>query len=143
MAMPPFLVISEATKPMRRMLMSRCSLEKPSSEERFLRTMSPSSSVTGRPPVSMNLTSSTLAMVDLPEPERPVKNTVKPCWWRGGWVRRSSSATSGKVNQAGQVAPFLQPAAQLGAGDVEGPRARRDLVLRHVGVEVLDVETIC
>ena len=41
--------------------------------------MSPSSSVTGRPPISISLTSSAEAMVDLPEPERPVKNTVKPC----------------------------------------------------------------
>src|SRR6266404_3873289 len=62
-AMPPFFVISEATYPMRRMLMSRCSLENPSSEDRFLRTRSPSNRVTGRPPVSRNLVSNTLAMV--------------------------------------------------------------------------------
>ena len=36
MAMPPFLVISAATKPMRRMLMSRCSFEKPSSDGEVL-----------------------------------------------------------------------------------------------------------
>ncbi len=84
MAMPPFLVISEATQPMRRMLMSRCSLEKPSSEDRCLRTMSPSSRVTGRPPSSSNLVSRMLAMVDLPEPDRPVKKTVKPWRDRGG-----------------------------------------------------------
>ena len=101
MAMPPFFVISEATKPMRRMLMSRCSLEKPSSDERFVRTMSPSSRVTGRPPASRNLTSSTLAIVDLPAPDRPVKKTVKPWLLRAGWLRRSSRATSGKVNQSG------------------------------------------
>ena len=105
MAMPPFLVISEATNPMRRMLMSRCSLEKPSSEERFLRTRSPSSSVTGRPPISSSLICSTLATVDLPDPERPVKNTVKPWRLRGGWVRRSSSATCGKVNHSGISRP--------------------------------------
>ena len=84
MAMPPFFVISDATKPMRRMLMSRCSFENPSSDDRCFRTTSPSSRVTGRPPISSSLTSSTLAMVDLPDPDRPVKNTVNPCWARGG-----------------------------------------------------------
>ena len=73
-----FLVISEATKPIRRMLMSRCSFEKPSSEERFLRTMSPSRRVTGRPPSSRSLTRRALARVDFPAPESPVKNTVNP-----------------------------------------------------------------
>ena len=68
---------------MRRMLMSRCSFEKPSSEERCFRTRSPSSSVTGRPPISSSLIMSTLAIVDLPAPERPVKNTVIPCLCRG------------------------------------------------------------
>ena len=74
---------------MRRMLMSRCSLEKPSSEERFLRTRPPSSNVTGRPPTSRNFVSSTLAIVDFPEPERPVKKIVTPCLLRGGKLRRS------------------------------------------------------
>jgi hypothetical protein len=69
--MPPFLVISEATKPMRRMLRSRCSFEKPSSDERFLRTTSPSSSVTGRPPISISLTMRALAIVDFPDPRSP------------------------------------------------------------------------
>ncbi len=90
---------------MRRMLMSRCSFEKPSSDDRFFRTMSPSSSVTGRPPTSRNFTNSTLAIVDLPEPESPVKKTVNPWRWRGGWVRRSSFATSGKVNHSGTSRP--------------------------------------
>src|SRR5258705_3644115 len=56
------------------MLMSRCSLENPSSEDRFLRTRSPSSKVTGRPPVSRNFVIRALAMVDFPEPERPVRS---------------------------------------------------------------------
>ena len=50
MAMAPFLVFSEATKPILRMLMSRCSLEKPNSEERFFLTISPSHKVIDRPP---------------------------------------------------------------------------------------------
>ena len=67
--------------------------------------MSPSSSVTGRPPISISLTISALAMVDLPLPEKPVKNTVKPCLERGGRVRRSSSTTEGKENQSGISSP--------------------------------------
>ena len=44
-------------------------------------------------------------MVDLPDPESPVKKTVRPCRSRGGWLRRNSSATSGKVNQDGMSLP--------------------------------------
>ena len=46
-----------------------------------------------------------LAMVDLPEPESPVKNTVKPCLERGGEVRRSSFTTSGNENHSGISSP--------------------------------------
>jgi len=49
MAMPPFFVISEATNPILRMLISRCSRENPGSDDRCLRTVSPSSRVTGGP----------------------------------------------------------------------------------------------
>ena len=104
-AMPPFLVISEATYPMRRMFRSRCAREKPSSDDRCLRTRSPSSSVTLRPPRSRNLTSRTLAIVDFPAPDNPVKKIVRPCCRRGGWLRRSSAATSGKVNHSGISLP--------------------------------------
>src|SRR5207248_6390693 len=83
------------------MLRSLCYLEKPSSEERCLRTRSPSKSVTGLPPTSRNLVTRTLAIVDLPAPERPVKKTVTPCLCRGGKLRRSSCTTSGYVNHAG------------------------------------------
>src|ERR1035438_8754224 len=78
-----FFVISEATYPMRRMLMSRCSFENSSSDERFLRTRSPSSNVTGHPPTSRNFVIRTFAMGDLPEPDSPVKKMVTPCSvWR-------------------------------------------------------------
>ena len=110
MASPPFFVISEATKPIRRMLMSRCAFEKPSSEDRWVRTMSPSSSVTGRPPISSSLTSTTLARVDFPALGSPVKKTVNPCWLRGGWVRRNSAITSGNENQGGTSRPSLSRA---------------------------------
>ena len=74
-ATPRFLVISLATKPIRRTLISRCSLEKESSLERFKRTMSPSSKVTGRFPISSILAYSTRAIVDFPDPDSPV-NTI-------------------------------------------------------------------
>ena len=44
-------------------------------------------------------------MVDLPDPEKPVKNTVKPCFERGGRVLRSSDTTSGKENHSGISKP--------------------------------------
>ena len=87
------------------MFRSRCSFVKPSSDDRCFRTRSPSSSVTGRPPISISLTSSTEAIVDLPEPDKPVKNTVTPCAERGGYERRSSAATAGGVNHAGSSLP--------------------------------------
>ena len=74
--MPPFFVISEATYPIRRIFRSRCSLENPSSEDKFLRTISPSSKVTGLPPISINLVKTAFAIVDFPDPESPVKNIV-------------------------------------------------------------------
>ena len=85
--------------------MSRCSRENPSSLDRCLRTRSPSSSVTRRPPSSSSLTSSAFAIVDLPEPDRPVKNTVNPCLCRGGCDLRSSSMISGYENHSGISSP--------------------------------------
>src|SRR4030042_1106118 len=108
-AIPLFLVISEATKPMRAMFRLRCSREKPSSEERCFLTMSPSRSVTGRPPICSSFTISTLARVDLPELGSPGKKTVKPCRERGG-----------------RHAPVLGRGAARGGGErlVPGPRRR-------------------
>ena len=93
---------------MRLILMSRCSLENPSSDDRFLRTRSPSRRVTGRSPVSISLTISAFAIVDFPDPESPVKKTVKPCLLRGGKERRSSWITSGKLNQSGISSPSIK-----------------------------------
>ena len=70
-----------------------------------MRTTSPSSSVTGRPPISISLTIRALAIVDLPDPEKPVKNTVKPWRDRSGLVRRSCLTTSGKENHSGISRP--------------------------------------
>ena len=70
-----------------------------------MRTTSPSNSVTDLPPISNSLTSRTFAIVDLPEPESPVKNTANPWRARGGELRRSSRSTAGNVNQAGSSIP--------------------------------------
>ena len=59
------------------MLRSRCSREKESSLDRWVRTTSPSSTVTGRPSASSWATSAS-ATVDLPAPDRPVRKTVTP-----------------------------------------------------------------
>src|SRR3712207_9157323 len=59
------------------MFRSRSSREKDSSLDRWVRTTSPSSTVTGRPSASSPDTSAS-AIVDLPAPDRPVRNTVTP-----------------------------------------------------------------
>ncbi len=80
---PPWRTISLATKPIRRMFVSRSSLEKPSPFERWVRTTSPSSSVTCLP-ASRRRTDRTAAVVDLPEPLRPVSQMQSPWRCRGG-----------------------------------------------------------
>ena len=57
-------------------------------------------------------------MVDLPEPDKPVKNTVKPCCERGGRAAQLGHHL-GEGKPVGDFQPLLQAAAQLGAGDVE------------------------
>src|SRR5690348_14748223 len=62
---------------MRRMLVSRSSFEKPSPLERLVRTSSPSSSST-RYPRSRKMRTRFSDKVDLPAPERPVNQRMKP-----------------------------------------------------------------
>src|SRR4029077_20815881 len=62
---------------MRRMLVSRSSLEKPSPLERFSRTTSPSR-ISSFEPRSRRWPSSSLEIVVLPAPESPVNQRVKP-----------------------------------------------------------------
>ena len=64
--------------------------------------------VTGRSPVSISLTISAFAIVDFPDPESPVKKTVKPCLLRGGNERRSSWITSGKLTSQGSPCPSIK-----------------------------------
>src|SRR6266542_1642642 len=66
-----------ATKAIRRMLVSRSSLEKPRPLERFSRTTSPSSTST-REPRSRSSISTMWEIVVLPAPESPVNQRVKP-----------------------------------------------------------------
>ena len=68
---------------MRRMLASRSCLVNPRPFERWVRTTSPSSTETWRPR-SISSTVSTSAVVDLPDPLRPVNQTQTPCRRRGG-----------------------------------------------------------
>ena len=85
--------------------MSRSSRLKPSPFERWVRTTSPSSSVTWRPASSSKI-DSTAAVVDLPEPLSPVNQRQIPCLCRGGYASAMISATSGRVNQAGSSRPL-------------------------------------
>src|SRR5690348_9222948 len=98
---PPCLTTSPATQPIRRMLRSRCSREKESSLDRWVRTTSPSSTVTGRPSASSPATSAS-AIVDLPAPDRPVRKTVTP---GAGLALMPASLPAGSAGRgAGQAA---------------------------------------
>ena len=81
-ATPPCREISAATQPIRRMLVSRSSLEKVRPAERLRRTTSPSRLVTVRAPCSRTRSISARASVDLPLPDRPVKKSTRP--WSAG-----------------------------------------------------------
>ena len=73
----PARAMREATQPMRAMLMSRSSFEKPRPFERCVRTMSPSRCSTMRPRRSSS-GSTMFAIVVLPAPDRPVNQRTKP-----------------------------------------------------------------
>ena len=117
---------------MRRMLMSRCSLENPSSDDRCLRTTSPSTSVTVRPPISSNGTRSTLATVDLPEPDSPVSEHGETLLAAGMGLAQLGS-NGGEGEPLRDRATVLKAFAQLGSRDRQGAGTRWDLVIRGVG----------
>ena len=75
---PPCRAISEATYPIRRMLISRSSLLNPNPFDRCVRTTSPSNTVTWRP-CSKIRSVSTSPVVDLPDPLKPVNQMHAPC----------------------------------------------------------------
>src|SRR5437868_5083753 len=86
----PWRVSRAATQPMRSMFVSRSSFEKPSPGERCVRTTSPSSFSTMRPRRSSS-DATRSAIVVLPEPERPVNQSVKPITSLCGSRTRSST----------------------------------------------------
>ena len=119
---------SAATQPIRRTLRSRSALLKPSPAESSRRTTSPSSRVTVRSPVSRSESASPRAIVDLPEPEKPVKKTTRPRCRRGGRARASSLATAGGVCHSGSGKP-RSSRSSISAGVMREPAvARRDVV---------------
>ena len=90
----------------------------------------------------MSLTINALAIVDLPEPDRPVKKTVNPCLWRGGCVRRSSATTSGNENHAGISAPSCRRRRSSVPEMSSVRHARLDLVLREILSLLLDIDHV-
>ena len=94
MATPPCRLISAATQPIRRMFVSRSALEKVSPADRFRRTTSPSRLVTVRSPCSRTTSCRARASVDLPLPDRPVKNSTSPCSAGPGRSASTRSATA-------------------------------------------------
>ena len=78
-------------------------------------------------------------MVDLPEPERPVKKTVKPCFGAGRWRAPQLLGHLGE----GEPGRDLGPSARRRRSSVpemsRAVRAGGHLVLGQVGVQVLDV----
>src|SRR5262245_3354976 len=137
--------------------MSRCSFENPRSGESCLRTSSPSSRMTGKPS-SANRCESAPAMVDLPAPERPVKNTVIPWLVRprglvGMGLLRSGSAVTMKARvhrggHTGDVEPasekLIDPVCHVsrahhgvGVGNVQ------DVEAGATGQKAFDVTQVC
>ena len=102
------------------MFRSRSAREKVRPADSSCRTRSPSSSDTVRSPRSASASRSPLAIVDLPEPDSPVRKITRPRSLRGGRARRSSAATAGGVNQAGHLLAAVQQVLELTRGQV-GP----------------------
>src|SRR5438445_7237529 len=117
MTITPCRASSSLTKPMRRMLVSRSSLLKPSPLERWVRTTSPSSSST-LAPAARRRASIRLEMVLLPAPESPVNQSTKPlCTPASQHLFEQhvdsplGSAVGGGVNAALLVGVLLPPPA--------------------------------
>ena len=110
---PPWRLISAATQPIRRMLVSRSAWRRWSPADRLRRTTSPSSEVTVRSPRSRITSCSARASVDLPLPNRPVKKTTSPCSPGGGSSKSTTSAIeSGSLPSP--VTPTTSPVAYAG-----------------------------
>src|SRR6266542_4184317 len=137
------------------MLVSRYSRLNPRPWQRLVRSSSPSSTST-RCPRSSRLGASTLAMVDLPAPDRPVSQRTKPVslfMWSGpllgcgrdggiGGRRASWLLPIGRDQEPGHLGPAELGRGQLdggelgallgaGQGDVLGGLVRAGLAGRH------------
>src|SRR3989304_5665401 len=143
MTATPLRLSRWATKPMRRMFVSRSSLLNPRPLLRLVRTTSPSSVSTFRPR-PRRTGSSAWAMVVLPAPESPVNQTVKPCCVtkspplsglfdeeephpqqlaEDAWVARGRDEAPSVV--APHAQNIVQPRREVPvAADVDGPRQR-------------------
>ena len=69
-------------------------------------------------------------MVDLPEPEKPVKNTTRPRCRRGGRTRASSLATAGGVCHSGSGKP-RSSRSSISAGVIASRRLRGGMSSRQ------------
>ncbi len=110
-AMPPCLAISAATYPILAILRSRSARENVRPAESSERTRSPSSSETRRSARSASRSRRSLAIVDLPDPDRPVRNSTTPRSERGGLACLSSAATASDANHDGIWAPVSSMSA--------------------------------
>ena len=102
---------------MRAMLRSRSAREKVSPADRSCRTRSPSSSDTVRSPRSVSASASPRAMVDLPEPDRPVKKMTRPRSARASGPAAAPGPRSPGRTRA-DLGPGIQQRAQLGVGQL-------------------------
>ena len=126
--MPRCRPTSAATQPIRRTLRSRSALLKPSPAESSRRTTSPSSRVIVRSPVSRSASASPRAMVDLPEPEKPVKKTHQAAVpaRRAGPDQLLGDRRRGVP--LGQREAAVEQVVDLGRGHRQAAVARRDVV---------------
>ena len=111
---------------MRAMFRSRSSRENVSPADSSRRTRSPSSSDTVRSPRSSSASRRSLASVDFPDPDSPVKNTTTPRWARGGRARRSSVGHARGHQPGGHLAAGVEQLAELAVGQLAPLHARLD-----------------
>jgi hypothetical protein len=125
--MPPCRATSAATYPMRSTFVSRDSRSNPSPFDRWCRTSSPSSRVVPRPSSSSSAARAR-ATVDLPEPDKPVKNTTAPRRWAPLAARATSAAEAGGYRA--RTASSRTPGNAVTASAVVGERCATSVSTR-------------
>src|SRR5580765_2596150 len=124
MTMPLCRTISPATNAMRAMFMSRSSLVNPRPLDSRVRTTSPSSSVTSRPPARTS-PARACEMVDFSAPLNPVSQTHTPVLELAKIGPPFSSAPGLGSARRGQLATRKGPRERV----VHGVRGRRERLL--------------